>query len=804
MLVSFNWLKEYLDLSDTNAFDLSEEFTLGGLEVELVNDLEEKTKGLIVGEIIESVSVEDSRHLMRTKVDIGDEILSIVCGAANCTKGQKVIVAKVGAVLPGNIKIESTEFMGLKSEGMICSLAELGFSDSVIPKNINVEEDVYILDEELTVGEDVRPYLGLNDQIIDFDLTPNRADAMSMRGVAYEAGALLNQKPKFKDPKPEEVSNDFIDKYLSVAVEDTEDTLDYKMRLVKNVKIGESPLWMQRKLMHAGIRPIDLVVDVTNYVMLEYGQPLHAFDYEKLDSKEIYVRRAKENEKFISLDNQEKVLSEDNLVITNGKKPIALAGVMGGANSQITKETSIIAIESAVFKAALTRRTAASLNLRSEASSRFEKGINHATVQDAADLAAQLIAELGEGEIISGTAEIDGKAVKDLEVKTSIQKVNNLIGFNINAEKVSSILDRLAFEHSIIDGEIKAIIPPRRWDIKIAEDLIEEIARIYGYNKIPITLPITESIPGQLTKAQLIKREISYLLRDYGLQEAISYALTSKEKAEKFAIEPGESVSLRNPLSKERTTLRQNIISGLIDNARYNRAHQISTTALYEMGHVFYKQTEEDFREYDHLAVLITGKRIKEWFGKEAEIDFYTIKGLIESLFSYFDFAEELSYLPANNRSGMHPGRTADVYLGDELIAYLGEIHPSLAQDNKLEDSYVFELSLDKLIAAEKIPTQYERINPYPTSSRDIALLVDKSISHAEIEKVIAEEAGEYLTKIHLFDFYDGKNIAEDKKSVAYSLSFENTKRTLREEEVNETFEEIKEALIEKFDLEIR
>lgn len=802
MLVSYNWLKEYLDLTAISPAELGEEFTLGGLEVELTVDLGQGLDHLVVGEVLSAEPVEGSEHLQKTTVDVGDAILPIICGAPNCEAGQKVIVAKVGAILPGNFEIQSTEIMGEQSEGMICSLEELGFSDSVIPKY--AEDGIYILSADAEVGADARPYIGLDDTIIEFDLTPNRADAMSMRGVAHEAAALLDQKPTFAEVAVDEDTSESVTDYVTVAAEDTTDTLDYKMRIVKDVTIGESPLWMQRKLMHSGIRPIDLVVDVTNYVMLEFGQPLHAFDYEKLDSKEILVRRAEEGERFTTLDNQERTLTANNLVITNGEKPVALAGVMGGANSQITEETSVIAIESAVFKPALTRRTAAALNLRSEASSRFEKGVNRATVQDAADLAAQLIAELGGGRVISGTAAIEGQPLADVEVKTTVKKINGLIGSSLTAAEISAIFDRLAFDHAIVEGEITVTVPPRRWDIKIAEDLVEEVARIYGYNNIPVHLPVTESIPGQLTIAQAMRREIGYLLEGHGLQEAISYALLTEEKAEKFAIHPGQSASLQNPLSKERTTLRQNIIAGLIENAKYNKAHRINEIALYEMGHVFYQEAADDFREYNHLAALLTGEPSTEWFGQAGTLDFYTMKGLVETLFSLFDFKDPITYQLATQRAGMHPGRTADIYLGEELIGYVGQLHPSLAKENDLSETFVFEVSLDQIIHAEKIANQYIPLNPYPGSSRDIALLVDATVSHAEIKDVIETHGGAYLSDIHLFDLYEGENIAAGKKSVAYSLAFENPLATLKEKEVNEAFENIKEALVKTFDLEVR
>lgn len=802
MLVSYNWLKEYLDLSAISPVELGEEFTLGGLEVELTTDLGQGLNQLVVGEVLSAELVEDSEHLQKTTVDVGNEILPIVCGAANCQVGKKVVVAKVGAVLPGNFEIQSTTIMGEPSEGMLCSLDELGFSDSVIPKH--AEDGIYILNDEAEIGADARPYLGLDDTIIEFDLTPNRADAMSMRGVAHEAAALLNQKPNFAAIEVNEDLSESVADYITVEAEDTADTLDYKMRIVKDVTIGESPIWMQKKLMHAGIRPIDLVVDVTNYVMLEFGQPLHAFDYEKLNSKEIYVRRAHEGEKFTTLDKQERILTSNNLVITNGEKPVALAGVMGGANSQITETSSTIAIEAAVFKPALTRRTAAALNLRSEASSRFEKGVNRATVQDAADLAAQLIAELGGGRVVSGTAEIEGEPLEEVIVKSTVNKINRLIGSSLTAEEISSILDRLAFVHSIADGNIEVTVPPRRWDIKIAEDLVEEVARIYGYNNIPVRLPVTESIPGQLTTAQAMRREIGYLLEGHGLQEAISYALLTKEKAEKFAIHPGQTASLQNPLSKERTTLRQNIIAGLIENAKYNQAHQVEQIALYEMGHVFYQEAADDFREYNHLAALLTGAPVMEWFGETEPIDFYTIKGLVETLFSLFDFKQNISYQLASKRAGMHPGRTADIYLGQDLIGYVGQLHPSLAKENDLEDTFVFEVSLDQIVQAEKIAKEYTPLNPYPGSTRDIALLVDATVSHADIKKVIIDNGGTYLSGIHLFDLYEGENIADDKKSVAYSLSFENPLATLKEKEINQAFENIKEALLKELNVEIR
>lgn len=802
MLVSYNWLKDYLDLSNITAAELADKFTLGGLEVETAEELGANLENLVVGEVLTCEPLEGSDHLNQTTVNIGTETLPIVCGAPNVAAGQKVIVAKVGAVLPGDFEIKEAKIMGEVSKGMITSLDELGFSDSVIPKY--AEDGIYVLADDAEIGADARPYIGLDNTIIEFDLTPNRADALSMRGIAHEVGAILNQTPKFEEIKLTEDNTETAEDYISVDVEDADDTPIYKMRLVKDVTIGESPLWMQHRLIHAGIRPIDLIVDITNYVMLEFGQPLHAFDYEKLNSKQIYVRRAKEGEVLTTLDDQERKLTPENLVITNGEKPVALAGVMGGANSQITEETQTIAIESAVFKPVLIRRTANSLNLRSEASSRYEKGINHATVQDAVDLAAHLMAELGGGTIVSGTSESINVEAEDVVINTTIDRVNGLIGTSLSADEVSDILNRLGFEHTIVDGEINANIPPRRWDIKIPEDLIEEIARIYGYNNIPITLPVTESTPGELTTEQKAKRKIREILEGTGLQEAISYSLTTPEKATKFAITDGELVTLQNPASEDRVTLSQNLVSGLIDIAKYNRAHQVTEIGLYEVGHVFYKESEDQFNEYNHIAGLLTGNDGKNWMGEEQALDFYTIKGIVETLLSQYAFEDQVTYHLATDRKGMHPGRTADIFLGQEIIGYVGQLHPTEAKNNDLDDTFIFEISLDKLMDASKEPITYSALNRYPGSSRDIAFLVDEEITHQELKQVISENSGEYLQKIQLFDLYEGDNIEAGKKSIAYSLYYANPNATLKEEEVNTDFEKVKQALINAYNVEVR
>jgi len=804
MKVSYNWLKESIDLTDIDVHELAEQITLTGIEVEGVEGLGTDIENLVVGQVLECETIEGSDHLNLTQVDVGDEILQIVCGASNVRQNQKVIVAKPGTVLPGNFKIKQTKMMGNESNGMICSLEELGFEESVIPKF--AEEGIYILPEDATVGENASSYLGVDDSIIELDITPNRADALSMRGVAHEVGAILNKTPKFTKPDVKEDPFETVDEYISVNVDDSDDNPIYKMRVIKDVTIGESPLWLQRKLMSAGMRPIDSVVDVTNYIMLEYGQPLHSFDYNKIGSNEILVRRARDGEVLETLDQHERKLSSENLVITNGEKPIGLAGVMGGANTQITNDTKTIALESAVFKPALIRRTANTMSLRSEASSRYEKGINIATVGEALDLAAQLIAEIAGGEVVSGTASEESVEPKNVEVTVSMKRINDLIGDELAASEVEHIFDRLGFGHEINNGIFTVSIPPRRWDISIDADLVEEIVRIHGYNKIPSTLPFTESVPGELNESQQLTRYLRKYLENSGLAQGISYVLTTPEKAPLFRMEENTPVQLAYPMSEEHRVMRQSIVTGLLDNAEYNNARQMKNVSLYEIGRVFYRgEGSEEFIEKDHVAGLITGSLSEaSWSQSEEKVDFYMIKGIVEEMLEAISLKESIHYVAASDMDTMHPGRTAAIYLGNDPVGFVGQIHPSLTNKRDLDETYAFELDLEKIVQAEKEPIVYQTIPKYPGTSRDVALLVDEEITHDEVIEVIRTHAGKWLNSVRLFDLYQGENIDEGKKSIAYSLFYQNPEATLKDKEVDEDFNKVKEALTEKLNAEVR
>ncbi|MBL1225080.1 phenylalanine--tRNA ligase subunit beta [Enterococcus sp. BWR-S5] len=807
MLVSYKWLSEYVDLSKVTPKELADTMSVTGIEVEGIEVPEEGLKKIVVGEVKECVPHPDSDHLSICQVDIGEEELSqIVCGAPNVKVGIKVIVALPGSRITGNQKIKKGKMRGEVSNGMICSLQELGYSDNVIPKAY--AEGIYYMPQEAVNGDSVFSYLDMDDSIIELSITPNRADALSMRGVAYEAAAIYRQTPKFEEINLQEDTSEKAEDYISVDVADKEDAPAYQIRIIKDVKIQESPLWLQTRLMNEGIRPINNVVDVTNYILLLFGQPLHAFDYDKLGSKNILVRRGKDNEEIVTLDGETRKLSAENIVITNGEVPVALAGVMGGADSEITEATTTVALESALFNSLSIRKTSKQFNLRSESSSRFEKGINKGTVSDAGAAAAAMIAELSGGTVVSGASTGSELVVPPVEVSVSVERANKYLGTELTDEDVAEIFTALGFDYTAANGVYTVSVPSRRWDITIEADLIEEIARIYGYDKLPSTLPKGETVAGSLTDTQRFVRNLKGTLEGYGVSEAISYALTTEEKAGQFSMKESKATKLNWPMSEERSVLRMNLISGLLDDINYNVARKNSAIALYEVGHVFYQEKDplKDLPyEENHLALALTGDQLeKDWQTKAKAIDFYTIKGILDHLFEMTGYQESITYEATQNMKEMHPGRTAYVKLNDEIIGFVGQIHPLTAKAYDIPQAYVAELNLHGLLAGEKAPFVFEAVSKFPTVNRDIALLVKEEVTNQELTDCIWNHAGRFLKHVHLFDVYQGENIEAGMKSMAYSLTFANSEATLVEEEINGAMKKIEKALVEQLGAEVR
>ncbi|MTC00369.1 phenylalanine--tRNA ligase subunit beta [Streptococcus uberis] len=801
MLVSYKWLKELVDI-DVSSAELAEKMSTTGIEVEGVEVPAEGLSKLVVGHVLSCEDVPET-HLHLCQVDTGDdEPRQIVCGAPNVQAGINVIVAIPGARIADNYKIKKGKIRGMESLGMICSLQELGLPDAIIPKEFS--EGIQILPDNAIPGDSIFSYLDLDDEIIELSITPNRADALSMRGVAHEVAAIYGKELKFPVKTPQKSSKATSD-LISVAIE-SDKVLTYASRVVENVTVQASPQWLQNRLMNAGIRPINNVVDVTNYVLLYFGQPMHAFDFNKFESGDILARQARNGEKIVTLDGEERDLIDQDIVITVNDKPVALAGVMGGKATEIDSHSKTVVLEAAVFDGKAIRKTSGRLNLRSESSSRFEKGVNYDTVIEALDFAAAMLEELAGGQVLAGYLQAGQVPTEPVQVLTTLDYVNVRLGTNLAYSDIEDVFAKLGFG---LSGDAQAFtvsVPRRRWDISIQADLVEEIARIYGYDKLPTTLPEAGGTAGELTASQLLRRRVRAIAEGAGLTEIISYALTTPEKAQAFAIESSHLTELMWPMTIERSALRQNIVSGMLDTIAYNVARKQKNLAIYEIGKVFEQNADPKVdlpNERDTFAFALTGLVAEKDFQTQATaVDFYYAKGILESLFSKLNL--KVTFVAEKDMASMHPGRTARILLGEETIGFLGQVHPQVANDYDIPETYVAELNL-QAIEANMASTQiFTEISKQPAVSRDIALLVDDQLSHQDIVTIIEGLGLKYLESIKLFDVYAGTNIEPGKKSMAYSLTFQNPQESLRDEEVAKYMNKISEALLEKANAQVR
>lgn len=801
MLVSYKWLKELVAI-DVPSAELAEKMSTTGIEVEGVEIPAEGLSKLVVGHVLSCEDVPET-HLHLCQVDTGDdEPRQIVCGAPNVRAGIKVIVAIPGARIADNYKIKKGKIRGMESLGMICSLQELGLPDAIIPKEFS--EGIQILPDNAIPGDSIFSYLDLDDEIIELSITPNRADALAMRGVAHEVAAIYGKELKFPVKIPQESSKATSD-LISVAIE-SDKVLTYASRVVENVTVQASPQWLQNRLMNAGIRPINNVVDVTNYVLLYFGQPMHAFDFNKFESGDILARQARNGEKIVTLDGEERDLIDQDIVITVNDKPVALAGVMGGKATEIDSHSKTVVLEAAVFDGKAIRKTSGRLNLRSESSSRFEKGVNYDTVIEALDFAAAMLEELAGGQVLAGYLQAGQVPTEPVQVLTTLDYVNVRLGTNLAYSDIEDVFAKLGFG---LAGDAQAFtvsVPRRRWDISIQADLVEEIARIYGYDKLPTTLPEAGGTAGELTASQLLRRRVRAIAEGAGLTEIISYALTTPEKAQAFAIESSHLTELMWPMTIERSALRQNIVSGMLDTIAYNVARKQKNLAIYEIGKVFEQNADPKVdlpNERDTFAFALTGLVAEKDFQTQATaVDFYYAKGILESLFSKLNL--KVTFVAEKDMASMHPGRTARILLGEETIGFLGQVHPQVANDYDIPETYVAELNL-QAIEANMASTQiFTEISKQPAVSRDIALLVDDQLSHQDIVTIIEGLGLKYLESIKLFDVYAGANIEPGKKSMAYSLTFQNPQESLRDEEVAKYMNKISEALLEKANAQVR
>lgn len=795
MLISNEWLKEYVTIDDSVS-NLAERITRTGIEVDDLIDYTKDIKNLVVGFVKSKEKHPDADKLNVCQVDIGeDEPVQIVCGAPNVDAGQYVIVAKVGGRLPGGIKIKRAKLRGERSEGMICSLQEIGISSNYIPKSF--ESGIFVFSESQVPGTDALQALYLDDQVMEFDLTPNRADALSMIGTAYEVAALYNTKMT----KPETTSNELelsANDELTVTIENEDKVPYYSARVVHDVTIEPSPIWMQVRLIKAGIRPINNVVDISNYVLLEYGQPLHMFDQDAIGSQQIVVRQANEGEKMTTLDDTERELLTSDIVITNGQTPIALAGVMGGDFSEVKEHTSNIVIEGAIFDPVSIRHTSRRLNLRSESSSRFEKGIATEFVDEAVDRACYLLQTYANGKVLKDRVSSGELGAFITPIDITADKINRTIGFDLSQNDIVTIFNQLGFDIEINDDVITVQVPSRRKDITIKEDLIEEVARIYGYDDIPSTLPVFEKVTsGQLTDRQYKTRMVKEVLEGAGLDQAITYSLVSKEDATAFAMQQRQTIDLLMPMSEAHASLRQSLLPHLIEAASYNVARKNKDVKLFEIGNVFFANGEGELPDQvEYLSGILTGDYVvNQWQGKKETVDFYLAKGVVDRVSEKLNL--EFSYRRADI-DGLHPGRTAEILLENKVIGFIGELHPTLAADNDLKRTYVFELNFDALMAVSVGYINYQPIPRFPGMSRDIALEVDQNIPAADLLSTIHAHGGNILKDTLVFDVYQGEHLEKGKKSIAIRLNYLDTEETLTDERVSKVQAEIEAALIEQ------
>ncbi|MFA5035877.1 MAG: phenylalanine--tRNA ligase subunit beta [Candidatus Izemoplasmatales bacterium] len=770
MNVSLNWLKEYVYI-DIQSDALANKFNLMSAEVERLYKMV-NASNLVVGHVLACVKHPDSDHLHVCTVDIGTIALPIVCGAGNVAAGQKVIVALDGAILPGNLKIKKSKIRGVVSNGMICSLDELG-----IEHKYHQEDGIHVLPASTEVGIDAIKALHFDDEIIELHLTPNRGDLLSMIGVAYDVSAMIETKLHLDEPKVNEIKEKNPVKVSTL----TDGCMSYYARVIKNIKIQDSPDWMKARLIAAGVRPINNVVDITNYVMLEYGQPLHAFDFDNVETAEIVIRNALLKEDFVTLDGKNRILTQDDLVITNGKKVIALAGVMGGVETEISDKTVNVLLESATFNPILIRKTAKRLDLHSEASTRFERRLDPNRTIMALDRACMLLESLAAGSILSGIAFFDNNDLMAKPIEFSTEQITKVTGYHYQTHELESVFQRLHFDFQRDEDKFVVFAPTRRPDISTYQDLIEEVVRIHGFQFIPVTMTKLPS-SGYLTPKQQIRRLIRNTLVFLGLDETLTYSLVSETQAIEFDKKAKSVVRLLHPMAEDRGCLRHTLIPSLLDVSAYNISRKADRIALFEIGKGYSLAVETEF-----VAGVISGTFQESlWQGKKEVVDFFLVKGLIEALCDRIGITNIRFTIPKNPYPKLHPTICACIKKDDVCLGWMGKLHPVVQTEHGLPDTFVFSLKLDKLVAHSSRNFVMKSISKYPAVTRDIAIVVDKTITAATITDLVRKAGKKTLDDVKIFDIYQGEKINSNQKSIALSLTFQDYDKTLETEEIDQ------------------
>lgn len=810
MQVSIKWLKDYIDFTETPE-QLADKLTMAGIPVENVVDPGEGLEKVVTGRIEKLEPHQNSDHLQICTMNVGlAENIIIVTGAQNVAEGQVVPVAMVGAHLPNGMKISKGKLRGVASNGMLCSAQELKLDLEKLPEE--QKTGIFILPSDTPVGIPAKDVLGLNDVVLEFELTANRADCFSVFGLVREIAAITGNKPHFPEIKVNEDDNTKLNDIFSVEIADPDLCSRFSTRMLKNVKIGPSPEWMQQRLEGAGIRSINNVVDVTNFVMIELGHPMHAYDYDKITGKKLIARRAIEGEELHTLDDTSRKAKGEMLVIADSEKAAGLAGIMGGFETEITDATTTVVLESADFYGPCIRRTARACGLSSEASGRFERGVDSETTIKALDRAAQLLQEMGACTVCEGIVDVYPNPKQANYVTFTPEQINNHLGTNIAKDVMLNIITSVGFDVTKDENdEITVKVPSWRNDVTCMADISEEIARLHGFDKIKSTLPNGVSMQGTQSAKQTFIDKVKSSLSSQGLYETISFALTNEETFNKLNI-PQDSplrkaVPIMNPLSDEYPLVRTTLLSSIFDNLARNLARKNDDVALFEVGSVFFPKAlpvTELPDEVVKIAGAITGRRNAQgWNQTNDMVDFYDAKGIIEELFANLRVTRYT--VEAGTHYAMHPGKTALFKKGRDVIATVGEVHPAvLSAYGITKPVYIFELDATTVMKYMAKDLKYKALPKYPATSRDLAMLVDVDVNAADIEKAMTKAAGQNLTQITLFDVYTGKQVEEGKKSLAFSLTFQSNDKTLTDAEIDPAIEKIVAKLQKDFNANLR
>ena len=811
MQVSIKWLHDYIDFSET-AEELADKLTMAGIPVENVIRADEGLDKVVTGKIEKITVHPDSDHMVITSINVGQgENIQIVTGAPNVKEGQIVPVAMVGASLPNGQKISKSKLRGVASNGMLCSADELKLDTTNLPEEQLV--GIYILPEDTKLGVNIADVLGLSDDaVLEFELTANRGDCFSVFGLVREVAILTGNQPKWPEIAVKEDDAAKASDMVKIGIEAHELCSRFSARVVKNVKIGPSPAWMQQRLEGAGIRAINNVVDVTNFVMVELGQPMHAYDYDQITGHSLTARKAQPQENLHTLDDSERLAKGGELVIADSEKPAGLAGIMGGLESEVTENTTTVVFEAACFNGPSIRRTSRSVGLHSEASGRFERGTDITGTIRALDRAAQLLQDMGACTVAQGIVDVYPEQKETVHVDFTMEQINTRLGTELPAEKIIDILEKLYFKISDLgNGSYRAEVPSWRNDVTFMEDLSEEIARIYGYDNIASTTPRGNIMQGVQSDVQSFVDRLKLALSYMGMCEELSFSFTSESMFDKMDL-PADSplrkaIPILNPLTDEAPLVRTSLIASILENTMRNLSRKNEDIKIFDVAPVFYPKAlplTELPREVLKVAGLMMGRRNDvNWSTDNAVIDFYDAKGMVEELLDILRIGRY--QVEAGEYTAMHPGKTALFKKGKEVIAAVGELHPKVAENLGItKKAYIFEMDVLTLMKYTANKTSYTALPKYPAISRDLAMLVDATVNAAEIERVIAQNGGQYFKGVTLFDIYTGKQIAEGKKSMAFTMQFQSNEKTLTDAEADEAFQRILSAVQQEFQAELR